>query len=74
MEVKSGDKFGVCGWWVNKDLAHPKNLLLIEDSEDKVPGSTHRLIYVYYGETKPSTDQMKELIKNTVFENKDANY
>ena len=47
MEVKTGDKFGARGWWVNKNLDATENPLWIEDPEDEVPGKTRRLMRVF---------------------------
>lgn len=66
-QVKTGDQFGIIGWWVNKDLNSPLNPLHIDDPEDIVPGINKRKIFVYFGENKPTIDEMRVLIESTDF-------
>ncbi|STX43963.1 Uncharacterised protein [Legionella donaldsonii] len=65
-QVKTGDKFGLIGWWVNKNLTDSPNLIYVADPEDGVPGPD-RVIFVYFGKNKPTTDEMRNLITSTVF-------
>jgi hypothetical protein len=73
-QIKSGEKFGIVGWWVNKDLTDARNPILVEDPEDKASHDNHRLIYVYFGKKKPTKDEMKVLIESTTIYIDDANY
>lgn len=73
-QVKTGDDFGLIGWWINKDLNDPLNPLFVEAPEDKVPGASKRLIFVYFGKNKPTTDEMRALIESIDFIYPDAEY
>ena len=74
MQVKTGDKFGAIGWWVNRNLADTHNLICIEDPDDVVPGLTARLIFVYFGTERPTDKQMKILIDSVPYKYLDAKY
>ena len=73
-QVKTGDKFGTIGWWVNRNLADTHNPIYIEYPDEEVPGSLERLIFVYSGTERPTDQQMKTLIDNTPSIYPDAKY
>ena len=64
-KVKTGDKFGIKGWWVNKDLSDPDPIIWIDDIDDEVPSQIKRYHYFYVGNTekKPTPDEAKKIIE-----------
>lgn len=73
-QVKTGDKFGLAGWWVNTDLSSKINPIRVEYPEDEVAGKTQRFVFVYFGEIKPTKEQMKNLIDSTPIIYKSVKY
>lgn len=64
-QVKTGDKFGIIGYWINKDQTHPIPITYVPDPSDIVPGANDRLIYIYFGKTKPNPAEINFLIKKS---------
>ena len=62
ISVVSGEKFGLAGYWVNKDQTHPVRILYEVDPEKKVPSVTEKLEFIYGGKTKPSPLKISSLI------------
>ncbi|USQ15274.1 hypothetical protein J2N86_15035 (plasmid) [Legionella lytica] len=63
-QVKSGDLFGIDGFWVNKDQNHHEAIVEAEAS-DQVPGhsgASGRLIYIYWGKTRPTPEEIDSLL------------
>ena len=61
-QVSTGDRFGIVGYWINKDQTHPIRMLYESNPEDRVPGVTEKLVFIYYGEKKPSALEISTLI------------
>lgn len=61
-QVKTGEKFGFAGYWINKDQTHPIRILYEPNPEDIVPGITEDLVFIYYGSTKPTPLEVSTLI------------
>ena len=62
ISVVSGEKFGLEGYWVNKDQRHPVRILYELDPEKRVPSVTEKLEFIYAGKTKPSPLKISTLI------------
>jgi hypothetical protein len=61
-EVRSGQKFGLSGYWVNKNQTHPVRVVYEGNPDDIVPNITESLRFIYYGTTKPSALDISTLI------------
>ncbi|MBA3536273.1 MAG: hypothetical protein H0T84_06665 [Tatlockia sp.] len=62
VQVQSGHKFGLAGYWVNVDQTHPVRLLYEPNPEAEVPIITEKLIFIYFGERKPNPLEISSLI------------
>lgn len=63
-QVKSGDLFGIDGFWVNTDQTHHEAITEAK-AEDQVPGHSGfsgRLVYLYWGKTKPTPEEIDSLL------------
>ncbi|CDZ78210.1 hypothetical protein BN59_02518 [Legionella massiliensis] len=65
-KVKSGEKFGLSGYWINKDQTHPVRILYEPNADDIVPGITQDLVFIYYGSTKPTPLEISTLIAESL--------
>ncbi|MBA2656433.1 MAG: hypothetical protein H0U70_05545 [Tatlockia sp.] len=61
-EVQSGDQFGLIGYWINRDQTHPIRLIYESDPEALVPIITEKLVFIYFGKTKPSPLEISAII------------
>ena len=63
-QVRTGDKFGIAGYWVNKDLMHPIHQLYVFDPDEKVPGVMSTLDFIYFGPKRPGPLDISLLISH----------
>ncbi len=61
-QVQSGEKFGLAGYWINVDQTQPVRLLYEPNPEIVVPKITEKLIFIYFGERKPTPLEISSLI------------
>ncbi|MBA2711232.1 MAG: hypothetical protein H0U57_11650 [Tatlockia sp.] len=61
-KVQSGDKFGLAGYWINIDQTHPIRMIYEPDPEIVVPKITETLIFIYFGESKPTALEISALL------------
>ena len=74
-QVKTGDEFGIKGWWINKNLNGSQNPYYVDDTKEIVSSRANkREIFVYFGENKPTQDEMRSIIESTKFIYPDAEY
>lgn len=63
-QVKSGDLFGIDGFWINTDQIHHEAIIEVE-ADDQVPGysgASGRLVYIYWGKTSPTQEDVDSLL------------
>ncbi len=61
-KVQSGDQFGLAGYWINIDQTHPVRVIYEPDPAVVVPKITETLVFIYFGETKPSALEISALL------------
>lgn len=65
-QVKTGEKFGIVGYWVTKNNQDPYPCIFIPNPQDGVPSSGgHRAVFIYFGKVKPSEQEIMQLRENS---------
>lgn len=63
--VRTGEKFGIVGYWINQDQTHPVKSVYIDDPNKIAPGVTTALTFIYCGPKKPTPLEISTLISLT---------
>ncbi|MBA2651720.1 MAG: hypothetical protein H0U73_05585 [Tatlockia sp.] len=61
-QAESGAKFGIAGYWINLDQTHPVRIIYESNIETRVPKINEKLIFLYFGETRPAPLEISSLI------------